>query len=100
MDNAAKIRIAEINAAVKGYQTEAQHAAQHEAQALDIAASSVESDLEREQTSAEAERARQHEDAQAAAQRDHELTTGAQKIDGQLQVTKAKPQPKGNGAGA
>ncbi len=35
MKNAATIRVAEINAAVKGYQVEAQHAAAHEAQALE-----------------------------------------------------------------
>jgi hypothetical protein len=44
MQDATSIRIAEINAATKGYQTEAQHAAQHEAQALDIQASAVQSE--------------------------------------------------------
>jgi hypothetical protein len=50
MQSATTIRVAEINAAIKGYTTEAQHAAQHEAQALDLTAAE-----------AEAERARQHE---------------------------------------
>jgi hypothetical protein len=53
----------------------------------------VQSDLERENQSHEAERQRQHEDVQAAAQRDHDLTTGQQQIEGQIAVTKAKPQP-------
>jgi hypothetical protein len=88
MKNAATIRVAEINAAVKGYVAEAGHAAEHEAQALNIAAESVESDLEREQASVEAENQRQHETASAE-----------QAIAGQMAVQASKP-PAGDGARA
>ena len=89
MKNAATIRVAEINAAVKGYQTEAAHAAQHEEQALNIEAEAVEADLEREQTSHEAERQRQHETQQAR-----------EGVVGQMAVQAAKPPPKNGNARA
>lgn len=88
MINAANIRIAEINAAVKGYTVEAQHAAAHEAQALDIDARAFEGSLERENAALEANR-----------QREHEAAMGQQGVEGQIAVNAAKPQPS-NGAGA
>lgn len=87
MKNAATIRVAEINAAVKGYVTEAQHAARHEEQALNIRAEAVQSDLEREQASAEAEHQRQHE----AESRD---------VDLQFQREQVQAEASNNGPGA
>jgi len=78
MKNAATIRVAEINAAIKGYQTEATHAAQHEAQALNIAAQSVESDLEREHSDQAAERDRQMAVETQQAQQAHEAQLAEQ----------------------
>jgi vacuolar-type H+-ATPase subunit I/STV1 len=98
MDNAKAIRVAEIAAAIKGYQVEAQHAAQHEAQALDIAAESVESDISRESDTAEAETQRQHEAEMAQLGHQQALEQGAQATEGQIAAIKAKPQPTG-GAG-
>ena len=72
MKNAATIRVAEINAAIKGYQTEAQHAAQHESQALGIQAELVQGDLEREHDDHEAERDRQVAAEAQQAQMAHE----------------------------
>lgn len=88
MENATKIRIAEINASVKGYQTEATHAAAHESQALQQNFEATQASLERENAQHEAERSRQHEAEQAD-----------RGVDGQIAVNAAKPQPT-NGGGA
>lgn len=66
MKNAAEIRKAEIAAAIKGYQTEAQHAAQHEEQALNIQAEFVQADLARENAAHEAQLDRETALAQAS----------------------------------
>lgn len=81
--NAATIRVAEINAAVKGYATEAAHAAAHEAQALDQNFAAGQASIERETAAHEAERTRQHEAEQAQAG-----------VEGQIAVQAAAPTPQ------
>lgn len=65
MDNATKIRVAEIAAAVKGYETEAAHAAEHEALALN-----------KQFDAADAEAQRQHEAAMADMGHQQQLEAG------------------------
>lgn len=67
MKDATSIRVAEINAAVKGYQVEAQHAADHEADALGHAVEMH-----------EGEQDRQHEAALAAMNHEQGMQAGAQ----------------------
>jgi hypothetical protein len=67
MDNACSIRVAEINAAVKGYLDERGHQAAHEEQALGAAVDA-----------AEADRARQHEQEMADRQHQQALEQAAQ----------------------
>lgn len=74
MKNATAIRIAEINAAVKGYQTEAQHAAQHEQQALNLSAD----EAARSAEAHEAETQRAHEQQMAAQEHQQALKQGEQ----------------------
>jgi hypothetical protein len=76
--NAAAIRIAEINAAAKGYAVEDAHMLEHESLALGHAHESHENQLDREHAQVVAEQAHQQALAEGQQDQDHALEQGEQ----------------------